>query len=83
MNNYKMLIKVSKATTICMYIAHWNIFVVNKRDLQKKRKKKKKKKKKIFSNHNTTAFLILISYFIKIVFYFHAYACSILYLRLF
>ncbi len=36
MNNCKMLIKVYKATTMCMYVAHWNIFMLNKRDLQKK-----------------------------------------------
>ncbi len=24
---------------MCMYVAHWNIFMVNKCDLQKKRKK--------------------------------------------
>ncbi len=30
-----MLIKVLKATTMCMYVVHWNIFMVNKRDLQK------------------------------------------------
>ncbi len=34
MNNCKMLIKEEKATTMCMYVAHWNIFMVNKRDLQ-------------------------------------------------
>ncbi len=32
MNNYKMLIKVQKATTMCMYGVHWNIFMVNKFD---------------------------------------------------
>ncbi len=30
-----MLIKVQKATTMCMYVAHWNIFMVNKCDLPK------------------------------------------------
>ncbi len=39
MNNYKILIKVQKATTMCIYVAHWNIFIVNKHDLQKKTKK--------------------------------------------
>ncbi len=24
---------------MCMYVAHWNIFMVNKRDLQPKKKK--------------------------------------------
>ncbi len=27
---------------MCMYVAHWNIFMVNKRDLQKKEERKKK-----------------------------------------
>ncbi len=27
-----MLIKVLKATTMCMYVAHWNILMVNKHD---------------------------------------------------
>ncbi len=36
-----MLIKVQKATTICMYVVHWNIFMVNKRDLQNNKKTKK------------------------------------------
>ncbi len=36
MNNCKMLINVQKATIMCMYVAHWNIFMVNKRDLLKK-----------------------------------------------
>ncbi len=34
-----MWIKVSKTTTMCMYVAHWNIFMVNKRDLKKQNKK--------------------------------------------
>ncbi len=34
-----MLIKVQKATTMCIYVAHWNIFMVNKRDLQQQKKK--------------------------------------------
>ncbi len=38
MNNCKMLIKVQTATTMCMYVAHWNIFMVNKRDLQQNKK---------------------------------------------
>ncbi len=25
---------------MCMYVAHWNIFMVNKRDLQQQQKKK-------------------------------------------
>ncbi len=31
-----MLIKLWKATTMSVYVAHWNIFMVNKRDLQQK-----------------------------------------------
>ncbi len=33
-----MLIKVYKATTMCIYVAHLNIFMVNKRDLQQQQK---------------------------------------------
>ncbi len=33
-----ILIKLLKATMMCMYIAHWNIFMVNKCDLQKNKK---------------------------------------------
>ncbi len=39
MVNCKMLIKVWKATTMCIYVAHRNIFMLNKHDLQKKQKK--------------------------------------------
>ncbi len=43
MNNCKMLIKVQKATTMCMYVAHWNIFMVNKRDLQQQQQQQQQK----------------------------------------
>ncbi len=36
-----MLIKVQKATTMCMYVAHWTIFMVNKRDLPRQKNKNK------------------------------------------
>ncbi len=30
-NICKMLINVLKATTMCMYVAHWNIFIYTKK----------------------------------------------------
>ncbi len=37
MNNCKMLIKVEKATTMCMDVVHWYIVMVNKCDLPPKK----------------------------------------------
>ncbi len=44
---------------MCMYVVHWNIFMVNKRDLQQQQQQQK------YYYHNT---IIHISYYVHSIF---------------
>ncbi len=63
----RRLIKVQKATTMCMYVAHWNIFMVNKRELKQNKTKQKKVHIHSINSHRSFSLFMLcgVSLFLK------------------